>query len=382
MFKNGIKILFAEVLLSVGLTGCASVPESNTTDAGVEQAVGREEKEREEILGEESGYLTKTENGYTCDVSLGSSGEKLRIKTDFPDIDYNSVDILDVVPSAVEFDRESIVEHFFDGDGQLQEIDDIEPYDKEKAYDGEEEGMLKKTSVNHAFHVANVDNTVTFSRFSDSSFFYRNDIVDSKYMELSVEDYVFSSAENVNGEYTIDMAWEELKEHFAALGLDDLELEYYQGFSRDGETYYGIYYMVKVEGLPLANGLSHGDINEINVYGFAEVGNSGIGMIQLDNMLWDVVESKETKVITPEQLMGVLEKHVNNGDITCSSSVIFERAKLMYMLTTDDWETFALKPVWRIYIPLEQYLLNTDTMGDITTDIVIDGETGDLISIN
>lgn len=383
MFKHRIKFLLTSAFLTLSLIGCTSIPQSNTTDAGIKQAVGTKETKQDNTLTEETTHLIKTENGYTCNVNLGSNDDKLILKTDFPDINYNDIDILSIIPSTVEFDRQSIIKHFFAGDEQLQEVNDIEPYNKENSYDGNnEEGMLKKTSINHAFHVTNADNTVTFSRFSDSSFFFRNETLDDKYMAISRNNYEFSSEENISEKYTFNMAWKELEDKFAVLGIDNLKPEYYQGFSNDGNIFYSIYFMIQIGNLPLANGLAHGDINEINAYGYAEVGNSGVGMIQVDNMLWDIAESKKTKVITPEQLIHVLEQHVNNGDIICSSSMTFNRAELMYMLTTDNWDTYTLKPVWRIYVPTQQYLLNSDIIGNVTTDIIIDGESGDLISVN
>lgn len=89
------------------LMGCMEAPQSRTTDAGVKQAV-RETGENDSKK-EESVFVTKTGDGYVCDVALGDDDKvSLRIKGTFEEMEYDNVPVLKVVPSDREFDRDKI----------------------------------------------------------------------------------------------------------------------------------------------------------------------------------------------------------------------------------------------------------------------------------
>ena len=389
MKKFGV-ILCTGFFMLLSVTGCSEVPESKEQD-GIEYAVGNVEKDINEIVKsdeQESGFFTETEEGYRCKASLGQGTDILNINA----LVTNRVDtkckILNAVPSDTAFEKEDILKAFFSEGEQVQELDDIQAYDAENAYDSEGIVSERKTSIEHAVHITNQSNTIDFIRASDSSLFYFNNDLNTKYKEISSgeEEYWYNTEKEVA--YTIEDAWEEVESVLSGIGVEGLQMQYYTGCKNGEEIYYSIDFFIRVDGIPIANEIANGDEEIPDAYGSVTVGTSGISELNLDNMLWDVVESEDTNIITQEQLMQVLEKYVDSGDIICSSQVVFENVELMYMLKTDDWENFTLYPVWRVYIPLTKWVTDEELeeilseQGDISHDIIIDAVTGELLQVN
>lgn len=363
------------ILFINNMSGCASVPETSETD-GIRYA----EKENQESVADTSGkdsedeaHVQISEDG-TCKVSLGTGTNVMNIDTTFADVDYSKVKTIEAKPLNQTFDPAVIKDTFFGG-ADTHEIDDIEAYDEEKANNSEGIIMQKKTTVDHAVHLENQDGTIIFSRSSDANLFYVNSDVETKYSVMSKGDGTVVG-NNVNDQYTIDMAWEEMEAMLSAMGIRDMQLEYYEGCADGGEVYYSMEFTATIGGLPIAEQLDYGTGSRQVpvVYGTADVGTSGVGTIYMDNMLWEESNSKEAEVMEPEQLLKVLEEYVNSGEIPCSSHTVFNHVELAYMLTTDDWKIFVLQPVWRIYIPL-----NEIDSADASHDIVIDAVTGGII---
>ena len=79
-------IMMLSVFLSI-MSGCKQAPASTKSDAGVKQAVKEDNAAVKDIdNGEGLQYVTRIDNGYACDVKLGTDEPCLSIKATFEDI--------------------------------------------------------------------------------------------------------------------------------------------------------------------------------------------------------------------------------------------------------------------------------------------------------
>lgn len=367
--------------------GCAKTPESESRN-GIGYAIGETEKDINEIVnGDEQEIVSLEENqdGYVCNVNLGSGMDTLNLDTFIEKKDYADLKILKVIPYDNFLAKEDIISTFFSKSEEILELDDIIPYDEEKAYDDEGIVMQKKTTVEHAVHLINKNQTKEFARSTDSSIVYSDVDLINKYETFNMENEEYFDETQEDIKYSIEDAWKELQLALSDIGINGLSLQYYEGCKMGTETYYTINFVIDVEGIPIANGLAYGNPDIPDAYGSAVIGSSGIANIQMDNMLWSVVSEEKVNVITPEKLLDILEQYVESGEIICSSDISFERVELMYMLKTDNWNEFTLYPVWRVYIPLAERISNkniAELEGTLPMDIVIDAVSGEIVSIN
>lgn len=361
------------------LVGCGEAPQSRTTDAGVKQAV--RESDENDSQKEETVYVAKTGDGYVCDVALGDDDKiPLRIKGTIEELDYDNVPVLKAVPSDREYDKDKIKSAFFDENVRVDELDDIEEYNEETMCDGESGGLNIKTSVEHTLHLEAQEQEISFTRYSDSSVFYQNTKTMEEYETLSNEAGTKKVEESLSEDYTFDMAWDTLKQKLEILGIENPKVIYYYGYSKDGVSYYEMEYTVPVGDCYLGTDTMHGDLLSLDAYGRASIGNKGIAYIQAENLFWDIEDESETvSVITPDELMKTLEEDVNCGDIMPSDDNVFDTVELMYMLNTEDLEHITMKPVWRVYMTVDEYV---DAGGGGVQDIIIDAVSGELISVN
>lgn len=371
-------IMMLSVFLSI-MSGCKQAPASTKSDAGVKQAVKEDNAAVKDIdNGEGLQYVTRIDNGYACDVKLGTDEPCLSIKATFEDMDYDKIPILNVMPSDKEWDEKKVSEAFFGENADLQTLDDIQPYNAETACDGTNGGLMKKTSIQHAFHIEDKEQNRSLSRFSDSSVIYIDQELEDIYTVSSDNDATIFQEENASQDYTFDMAKRELQQRLDAVGLKNPQIEYYEGYSKDGVVSYDILYTISIGNLELGTNLQHGDINKMDVRGYVRIGNKGIASLQAENMFWDITDdSKTVSVIEPDELMAVLEEHVNKGDIVPDEGRQFDTVRLMYMMDADNMEQITLKPVWRVYVTEMEYG-NTEKVGG-TMDIIVDAQSGELI---
>lgn len=390
MRKKLTKLLILGVFCAIGLIGCAEKPEEKEVD-GVEFAVGEAEKNIDKIINEEDDSSVRDESK-ECNVSFGEGNNVLNIAAIIDEIDYASVEALEVKPLSLDLDKEAIQKTFFEGE-EVEELDDIEPYDEElfleSLTDPEAEiaCITPKTSIEHAFHLANLDGSISFTRYCDSGITFVNDKLVTEYEKIANKTEQIQLEQDVSDLYSMETAWNDLKKTLSVMGIDDLKSESRSGYT-DGETaFYEIEFSIPINQMPLIDiGVSK-TLMDVSVYGFAVVGNKGISDIQIDNMLWENVNASDVKVMSANQMLEVAKQYVENGDIECSPNITYDHVQLCYMIQSDDWKNFHLTPVWRIYISSNKWMFDASVSSIwenedrwLSNEIRIDAVTGDLLA--
>ncbi len=381
---NKYGILLSVCLGICLLSGCVKSPEVESGE-GTAKAEGKGGKAVEEIMqsqGEDLSqydFLTETENGYVCKVSLGDGKAVLNIDAEIENTGEEEVSVLEAKANIAGWDKDKIKEAFFEGKEGVEDITDIALEEmnigenEEETADDEEIEQFKRMSDSHFLQLKSQDETELF--LQDIALYYSDDELLREGKRMAPE----KEEKDVEGDFSLEAAWNMVEKRFGDAGLGEIKrecgiAENYEG----GEMVYSLHFTTRVKELPLVTSTGSVSIDELVAGGYAVVRKAGIEMMQMENGFWDIQTEKQVQIFHIGQLINLLEQYVSEGRIQCSDELVFKKCELSYFLSTDDWQNATLTPVWRIYIPFaEKIEENIDTA--VPCDIVIDASTGEIL---
>ena len=383
--ENVIKIGICLFCISL-LAGCSKAPDIKD---GEETAKAKQSessdgaKETFKVADDISEYVTETDDGYICNMSIGEGDDVFKLDAEVK-INSNSANELKAKLNITDFDKEKLINAFFD---DAENVDDISNQLIEEINSPLDEGQIKNEysfDIDHILNLRKNDGTSEVI-IKDDSFNYNNISLIKKKAELKRE-----IETDISNDFTIDDAWNMLVEKYKQADLGDIEKQcIYTIYYEDGDSEYGIDYTQLVNGLPLVTSAGSASLNDLQtlVHGNAIVSKDGISEIQSEYTFWEITGEEDTEIIDIYKLMELLAKYAADGKIKCSDKIIYKRCELSYLPDTKDWQTANLTPVWRVYIPYAEYEKITEENQElwgknITMSIVIDAVTGDIIRVD
>lgn len=369
MNRNGI--LLSVCLGICLLSGCAKSPEVKKGE-GTAKAEEKSSKAVEEIMQSQNGdlsqydFLNKSENGYVCKVSLGDGEAKLNIDAEIENTGEEEVSVLEAKANITNWDTDKIKEAFFAGKEGVEDMADT-------AGDEEEVIPFGRMSDVHSLQLKSRDETEFY--LQDTRLLYCDNELLREGKRLVPE----KGEKDIAEDFSLESAWNMVEKRFGDAGLGEIKRECGMAANyEESETVYSLYFTTRVKELPLVTSTGSIASDELVASGYAVVRRDGIEEIQLENGFWEVQSEKQEQILNIGQLIKLLEQYVSEGRIRCSDKLVFKKCELSYFLSTDDWQTATLTPVWRIYIPFaEKIEENIDTEAPI--DIVIDAVTGEIL---
>lgn len=383
--ENVIKIGICLFCISL-LAGCSKAPDIKD---GEETAKAKQSessdgaKETFKVADDISEYVTETDDGYICNMSIGEGDDVFKLDAEVK-INSNSANELKAKLNITDFDKEKLINAFFD---DAENVDDISNQLIEEINSPLDEGQIKNEysfDIDHILNLRKNDGTSEVI-IKDDSFNYNNISLIKKKAELKRE-----IETDISNDFTIDDAWNMLVEKYKQADFGDIEKQcIYTIYYEDGDSEYGIDYTQLVNGLPLVTSAGSASLNDLQtlVHGNAIVSKDGISEIQSEYTFWEITGEEDTEIIDIYKLMELLAKYAADGKIKCSDKIIYKRCELSYLPDTKDWQTANLTPVWRVYIPYAEYEKITEENQElwgknITMSIVIDAVTGDIIRVD
>ena len=383
--ENVIKIGICLFCISL-LAGCSKAPDIKD---GEETAKAKQSessdgaKETFKVADDISEYVTETDDGYICNMSIGEGDDVFKLDAEVK-INSNSANELKAKLNITDFDKEKLINAFFD---DAENVDDISNQLIEEINSPLDEGQIKNEysfDIDHILNLRKNDGTSEVI-IKDDSFSYNNNSLMKNKAELKRE-----IETDISNDFTIDDAWNMLVEKYKQADLGDIEKQcIYTIYYEDGDSEYGIDYTQLVNGLPLVTSAGSASLNDLQtlVHGNAIVSKDGISEIQSEYTFWEITGEEDTEIIDIYKLMELLAKYAADGKIKCSDKIIYKRCELSYLPDTKDWQTANLTPVWRVYIPYAEYEKITEENQElwgknITMSIVIDAVTGDIIRVD
>ncbi|MBR1599540.1 MAG: hypothetical protein IJ661_11610 [Lachnospiraceae bacterium] len=381
-----LKILLLFICMSILLAGCSKAPDIKD---GEETAKAKQSessdgaKETFKVADDISEYVTETDDGYICNMSIGEGDDVFKLDAEVK-INSNSANELKAKLNITDFDKEKLINAFFD---DAENVDDISNQLIEEINSPLNEGQIKNEysfDIDHILNLRKNDETSEVI-IKDDSFNYNNNSLMKNKAELKRE-----IETDISNDFTIDDAWNMLVEKYKQAELGDIEKQcIYTIYYEDGDSEYGIDYTQLVNGLPLVTSAGSASLNDLQtlVHGNAIVSKDGISEIQSEYTFWEITGEEDTEIIDIYKLMELLAKYAADGKIKCSDKIIYKRCELSYLPNTKDWQTANLTPVWRVYIPYAEYEKITEENQElwgknITMSIVIDAVTGDIIRVD
>lgn len=381
-----LKIWLLFICMSIFLAGCSKTPEMKE---GGETAKAKQSessdgaKETVTMADNISEYVTKTDDGYICNMMIGESDNVFRLDAEVKN-NSNRTKKLEAKLNITDLDKGKMINAFFD---DAENVNDISNQLIEDINSPLDDGQIKNEYSFDTNHILNLRKNDGNSEviIKDDSFCYHNISLMKKKTELKRE-----IETDISNDFTMDDAWNMLVEKYKKADLGDIEKQcIYTIYYEDGDSEYGIDYTQLVNGLPLVTSAGSASLNDLQtlVHGNAIVSKDGISGIQSEYTFWEITGEEDTEIIDIYKLMELLAKYVADGTIKCSDKMIYKRCELSYLPDTKDWQTANLTPVWRVYIPYAEYEKitgeNQELLGkNITMSIVIDAVTGDMIRVD
>ena len=387
MSNVSIKKLIIFILCICTLAGCSKAPEIREGEetAKAKQSESSDGANEAVVVADNiSEYITETDDGYICNVSIGEDGKVFRLEAEVKNHYGDNVKKLEAIPSITDLDREKLINAFFD---DAENVDDISNQLIEEINNPLNEGQIKNEHSFDIDHILNLRKNDETSEviIKDDSFSYNNNSLMKNKAELKRE-----IETDISNDFTIDDAWNMLVEKYKQADFGDIEKQcIYTIYYEDGDSEYGIDYTQLVNGLPLVTSAGSASLNDLQtlVHGNAIVSKDGISEIQSEYTFWEITGEEDTEIIDVYKMMDLLAKYAADGKIKCSDKIIYKRCELSYLPDTKDWQTANLTPVWRVYIPYAEYEKITEENQElwgknITMSIVIDAVTGDIIRVD
>ncbi|MBD5543606.1 MAG: hypothetical protein HDR01_05030 [Lachnospiraceae bacterium] len=382
--NKSVTILCMLISMIGVFTGCADVPEIKE-DNGIQYAKGMAEQDIDNILSaeEEENILADT-GEYHYQKSVGESGAQFHIDAIVKNVDVSKADVLIVDPYEDMFDKETVIRLLFHEDATVKDI--TEQADGEGQEIQEEQGTEKVVTVEMAatsrLCLESADGTVHFARSNDSSFNYMDDKLSGKYKGILSGEFREQNDYNVPG-YTQDEAVGQVTALLKEVGMEGIRMVSCVSYHNQETGYYDMKFTPIINGLPIVfNDYEQNTDSVVDVMGNVQIGKEGISDLQASNCLWEVIKRKEAACISLDKAVKILEQYILEGDIICSDNITYTRCELAYLPTTEDWTTATLTPVWRFYVPMEEWdNINMDEVysKNITMDICINAINGEIV---
>lgn len=384
MKRKIIRILCSYIVLSAVLCGCADVPSSKES-GGISYAEEENDHGVENIIDEaEKGNETVVAAG-PFQRDLGSGDSRFHIDATIKETDLSNVGILSAVPYGDMFDKEMVLEVFFAGEADV--LDVTEQVNKEaeteeaKAPEGGERAVTVRMEATNRLCLETKDQNKQFARSDDATFSFSDQRKVMEDKQLLQGDYLVLADNDLDG-YSVEAAELDLRNMFQELGMEDIEVISCVSYSNEKYGYYDIHFTPVVRGIPIMyNPYERNTDQIVDVIGSAEMDAEEVWDIQANNCMWKVVDEKQVACISLETAVKILEWYIENGNISCSDAIVYDRCELQYMPETQDWENVTLTPVWRFYVSLdEQEHIDMDEVysNNISLDISINAVNGEI----
>lgn len=371
------------LLLLCVTAGCADVPKFKTEN-GISKAESKDKQKVDDILKSHdtdfSDYITKTGDGYILQCNLGTGNQTLNIDAVMDNTGEDDVYPAIVKPAANIINKNRIVELFFEN---LDIVEEVVENDMQTTVEDESLPEQKQMPCSSRFYLKSLDGNIEFDRFNDAGLYYVNHALYKEYQDILRGTYQEGIEQDISDNYTVDMAWMELKEIMKKIGIEDVRMVSCDSYhNEEGKGVYTIGFTTMVNEIPIENNAGQGIMGQLDPVGYAEIGMEGISEIQLYDLAWELDERIDQSCLDVEQMLQILEKYVLNHDIICSKDIIYDKCQLSYKIKTDDWETATLTPVWRIYISnkklADEKIVQKLNETNASKEIVIDAVTGEI----
>lgn len=190
------------------------------------------------------------------------------------------------------------------------------------------------------------------------------------------------------GSFSAERAGEILLDKLGTVGVSDIAFEKIYYVEGSGYSYYQMYFTPVQEGLAVDIGSNSYCLGQVRPDGWAEVSQEGVAEVSLNNFCGKTVNQDSVMVLSFEQVLKILEQYLDGGMIESDGRITYDRVELNYypvptVPAQDGIEyksELVLKPIWNIYMPLDEYVDGGygDAVGP--THICVDAVTGELIN--
>lgn len=189
------------------------------------------------------------------------------------------------------------------------------------------------------------------------------------------------------GSFTAERAAEILLDKLGTLGVSEIAFEKVYYVEGSGYSYYEMYFIPVREGLTVDIGSDSYCLGQVWPNGFADVSQEGVAEVSLMDFCGRAADQEPVAVISFEQVLKILEQYLDSGMIESDGRITYDRVELNYypVPTVPAWDgieyksELELKPIWHIYMPLDEYVDGGygDAVGP--THICVDAVTGELV---
>ncbi|MDE6435424.1 MAG: hypothetical protein K2L07_14485 [Lachnospiraceae bacterium] len=396
-------IWFGALSLICLISGCARVPDTEDGTKAVNSEGGdRNAKQFIQNIGQETDlsaydFLEPEEKGYSCRITFAEGENKITVDALVEQTGLETVPILTAKVLGEKLDEEKIKSSFFRGlevyDAADEVRAEIEADKENEDYEVVTSDMMKSDPANDLVLRGQKDESLSFDRYA-AGIQYAGE----EYGQVKALDTTWGEADatmqeageklpqrvwfgkDIREDFTESVAWDTLCSAMEQIGITDLKKICGRTFcDSEGQGYYAFSFTRCIEGIPLMSGEAQAQRNPLCVIGEAEVTADGVADIQADNILWETLSSEDTQCINVGQFIELVSQYLKDGKITGDGSITFNHVELTYMMVTKDWETAEFKPVWRMYVPLEELLAAEGNVHG-SMEFVVDAVTGEIIN--
>lgn len=397
-------IWLAVPLLIAALSGCASVPDTEDGSKAVRsESSNQNAKELLQDIGKETDlsaydFLEPEQDGYRCRLTLAEGENEIKIDAPIDQDGLEEVPVLTVKVLDQKLDEEKLKDTLLKGLSVYDATDEVMAEfwaDKDDPdYQIATSDKMKYDGANHVILVNQDDGSQCFER-SVASISYSGE----EYGQVKAMDRAWAEADaamqeageeppqrrwfsrDIREDFTEEMAWEALCSAMEQLGITDLKKVCGEAYcdAEGQEGYYAFTFTRCMEGIPLMSGELQAQRHPLCVIGYAEVTPDGVADIQADNVLWETISSEPVQCMNAGQFIELVRQYLKDGRIRGDGSITFDHVELAYRMVTEDWETAEFKPVWRMYVPLEE-LLAADGNLYGSVEFCVDAVTGEIVN--
>lgn len=398
------KIIWLAVLSLIGIfSGCASVPDTEDGTKAVKSEGGDQNaKQFIQNIGQETDlsaydFLEPEKDGYRCRLVLTEEENEIKIDALLEQTGLEKVPVLTVKVLDKKLDVEKIKNTLFKGLSVYDAADEVRAEieaDKENEdYEVITSDTMKSDSANDLVLRVQSEESLSFDRYAAGIQYTGEEYGQVKALDRTwgeVDATMQEAGEklprrvwfgkDIREDFTEAVAWDTLCSAMEQIGITDLKKICGRTFcDSEGQGYYAFSFTRCMEGIPLISGEAQAQRNELCVIGEAEVTSDGVADIQADNILWEILSSEDTQCINVGQFIELAGQYLKDGKIRGDGSITFNHVELTYIMVTKDWETAEFKPVWRMYVPLEElFAAEGNVHGSM--EFVVDAVTGEIIN--
>lgn len=390
MRKKIFKIIMATAFLSSAVCGCQKAPESSA-NGGILHAKDSTENEVADIVesaGTQAGIDRDMED---IDCLIGTKENGIRIETPAPYIPENVYHMVLKENSALNME---LLEAFLESDsGKIRDLS------KKRQKEAEQIEKENENSPERAVYSVFGDGSIFVATDGEKEAGFMNRTAgyfeDASLMEKCHSIYKSGTETILNGtdgeaaeskDFLVKKAEKLLLHKLSKIGMTEIDIYEITMWQSEDFIFYEMMFTPSYDGMGSVHEFGSDSLDVMYQTGSAWVCSDGVASVELFACLGEV-EQKELcdDLLSWQQVEEIIEINLNNGKIRGSSKVTMTEVEFLYYpLFDENKNKVEMVPVWRIYIPMSEWIENDELSAEIEDavwSICVNAVSGEIVRV-